>query len=594
MKMKLRKLAAVLLSLMITALAVPAVSAASDEYDTSGATSFVFSDSGITAKDGKYTGYETDGCELKINESGTYVLSGECSDGSVTVKKEVTDVVLVLSGLDLTSADTAPITCNKSSGVTIVCASGTKNSLADTALNNDENYPDNTNAENAVIKAKAGSNITLCGSGELSITANGKNGIKTGASTDEEGEASLTIKSLTLNISAGVNDGINAGATLNIPSGNITVSAADDGIHCDYTMTVGETGAAGPTINITECYEGLEAATLVILSGDITINGSDDCLNAANSDLSDYDFSITISGGTLKMYTSAGDGIDSNGSLTITGGTTEVWTANTADNQPLDADGTITITGGTVLAAGGSAGMGMNLDASQAYVIYGSSQMGGGMGGFPGGNAGSAPEMPSGDVSGNPPEMPSGDASGERPEMPSGDASGNAPEMPSGDASGNAPEMPSGDASGNAPEMPSGGMDSFPGGTSSVSISSGSTVEIKSADGNTVYSSTAPCNAGFVFFTSSELSGGDTYTLYSNGESAGEATADGTTSSNTNGTTAADTGAVTEAPTETTDDTAADDNDRGIVLIVVLAVVFVGGGAAAAIAYKKKSSGKDK
>ncbi len=570
MKMKLRKLAAVLLSLMITALAVPAVSAASDEYDTSGATSFVFSDSGITAKDGKYTGYETDGCELKINESGTYVLSGECSDGSVTVKKEVTDVVLVLSGLDLTSADTAPITCNKSSGVTIVCASGTKNSLADTALNNDENYPDNTNAENAVIKAKAGSNITLCGSGELSITANGKNGIKTGASTDEEGEASLTIKSLTLNISAGVNDGINAGATLNIPSGNITVSAADDGIHCDYTMTVGETGAAGPTINITECYEGLEAATLVILSGDITINGSDDCLNAANSDLSDYDFSITISGGTLKMYTSAGDGIDSNGSLTITGGTTEVWTANTADNQPLDADGTITITGGTVLAAGGSTDMGMNLDTSQAYVIYGSSQMGGGMGGFPGGNAG------------NPPEMPSGDASGERPEMPSGDASGNPPEMPSGDASGE------------RPEMPSGGMDGFPGGTSSVSISSGSTVKIKSADGNTVYSTTAPCSAGFVFFTSSELSGGDTYTLYSNGESAGEATADGTTSSNTNGTTAADTGAVTEAPTETTDDTAADDNDRGIVLIVVLAVVFVGGGAAAAIAYKKKSSGKDK
>ena len=567
MKMKLRKLAAILLSVMITALAVPAVSAVSDEYDTSGATSFVFSDSGITAKDGKYTGYETDGCELKINESGTYVLSGECSDGSVTVKKEVTDVVLVLSGLDLTSADTAPITCNKSSGVTIVCASGTKNSLADTALNNDENDPDNTNAESAVIKAKAGSNITLCGSGELSITANGKNGIKTSASTDEEGEASLTIKSLTLNITAGVNDGINEGATRNIPSGNITVSAADDGIHCDYTMTVGETGAAGPTINITECYEGLEAATLVILSGDITINGSDDCLNAANSDLSDYDFSITISGGTLKMYTSAGDGIDSNGSLTITGGTTEVWTANTADNQPLDADGTITIPGGTVLEAGGSAGMGMNLDASQAYVIYGSSQMGG----FPGGNAGSAPEMPSGDASGNPPEMPSGDVSG------------------------NPPEMPSGDASGNAPEMPSGGMDGFPGGTSSVSISSGSTVEIKSADGNTVYSSTAPCNAGFVFYPYSKKKDRDTYTLYSNRESAGEATADGTASSNTNGTTAADTNAVTEAPTETADDTApADNDDRGIVLIVVLAEVFVGDAAAAPNAFKKKSSAKHK
>lgn len=117
---------------------------------------------------------------------------------------------------------------------------------------------------------------------------------------------------------------------------------------------------------------------MAIRSGDIDITATDDCLNAANSDLTGYSFTMDISGSTINAYTSGGDGFDSNGSLTISGGVIAVWTANTADNQPLDADGTITVSGGTVLAAGGSSGMGMDLSASQPYVLYGST---GGMGG---------------------------------------------------------------------------------------------------------------------------------------------------------------------------------------------------------------------
>lgn len=51
------------------------------------------------------------------------------------------------------------------------------------------------------------------------------------------------------------------------------------------------------------------------------IRASDDCLNAANSDLSGFDFSMDISGGTISAYTTDGDGFDSNGSMTISGGT---------------------------------------------------------------------------------------------------------------------------------------------------------------------------------------------------------------------------------------------------------------------------------
>lgn len=344
-----------------------------------GAAALTFTDSGITAQDGT-SGYEIDGTALTITESGTYAVSGSCTDGSIKIKKGTTGVTLILNGIDLTSGDTAAITCAKSTEVTILAADGTQNALSDGEQNNDENYPDNADAENAVIKCKDGSSVTLGGTGELTIAANGKNGIKSGAATDEDGETSLTIRDLTLTIDAPVNDAINAEQLLNIESGTLTIDAADDAVHCDLTLTVGADGTDGPSITVSGCYEGLEAAELNILSGDIDITASDDCLNAANADLSGYDFAMTISGGTIRAFTSAGDGFDSNGSLTIAGGTIAVWTASAADNEPLDADGTITVTGGTVLAAGGSAGMGMNVEAAQSCVIF---SMGGGMGGFP-------------------------------------------------------------------------------------------------------------------------------------------------------------------------------------------------------------------
>ena len=148
-----------------------------------------FTDSAINTSSS--SGIEVDGTNLTITQSGTYVLSGSCTNGSVKVKKGTTGVHIILNGLTLASQDTAPIVCAKSTEVTIEAAENTENTFSDTENNNDENG--NTNAENAVIKCKDGSNVTLCGSGTLNIQANGKNGIKSGASTDTEGEASLTI-----------------------------------------------------------------------------------------------------------------------------------------------------------------------------------------------------------------------------------------------------------------------------------------------------------------------------------------------------------------------------------------------------------------
>ncbi|MBR2811498.1 MAG: carbohydrate-binding domain-containing protein, partial [Solobacterium sp.] len=314
-------------------------------------TSFVFSDTGITAEgSGSYT---IDGTDLTISGSGTYVLAGSCSDGSVTVKKGTEGVTLVLDGLTLSSSTTAPLSCNKSTEVTIVAKAGTVSTLADAACNNDELYPDNSEAENAVIKCKDGSDVTLTGTGVLNISALGKNGIKSGSTTEEEGEASLTIENLTLNVTAAVNDGIHAEARLDILSGNVTVSAADDGIKSDYDLTFG-TSESGPKVLVSKSTEGIEGASITFNNGNIEVHADEDGVNAANSDLAGYAFSLIVNGGILYVDAAAGDGLDSNGTITFNGGTVHVLAAASNDNCAIDTVSGYTVNGGTVLALGSS------------------------------------------------------------------------------------------------------------------------------------------------------------------------------------------------------------------------------------------------
>lgn len=574
-----RWLAAAMAALMLLALLPARVWAAeSTAYDTDGATAFTFTDIAITAKDCDYTGYDIDGTALTIEAAGTYIVSGSCQSGSITVKKGVTGVTLVLSGLTLTADGTAAIACNKSSGVTIVAQDGTTNILSDTETNNDGSYPDNANAENAVIKCKDGSQVTLCGSGSLTVNANGKNGIKSGATTDEEGEAWLVIRDLALTISAPVNDAINAEASLSILSGDLTIDAGDDAVHSDYYLTVGAAGTDGPTITVNSCNEGLEAADLSIAGGHITIHAGDDCLNAANSDLTGYAFTLSISGGTLVMDTTSGDGIDSNGTLSISGGTVVVWANSTADNQPLDADGTLSITGGTVLAAGGSAGMGITLsDDSQPYVMFGSTGMGGMGGGRPGnmdgGQHGNMGGQPGGSSDGTtPPELPSGsDSSSDSRPTPPSDSNDSQPTPPDGGGT-TPPELSDGQTPGQDSSQPGGQMTGQMDGQPGISISQGSTFTVQSSDGTAVYTGEAVYDARFVFFSSAAMTSGETYALTSGGTELATATAGG---NGTAAVTTPDTSADTADTPQTSDSHAA--------LYITLGIVAVLGAAAAIV-----------
>lgn len=295
--MKKKLLAALLASALAAGMLPTSACAVSSAYTSSNATLISFTDSAVTA-DGAYSGYEIEGTDVSITAAGTYVFSGDCNDGSITVKKGVTGVTLVLNGLTLTNADSAAITLNKTAEAALIAAAGSENTVADTAGANDEN---------AAVKVKSGASLLLSGTGTLTACGNTKNGIK-GAS-----DAVITVDELTLNI-----------------------EAADDGLSCDDELTI-----KGGRVNIT--------------AGGDAVKASPDTDDAENPDTTSLG-NVTVSGGTMTL-TAANDGVQADGDLTISGGTFAV-TANgghttaliddSASCKGLKAGKTLTVSGGTV------------------------------------------------------------------------------------------------------------------------------------------------------------------------------------------------------------------------------------------------------
>ena len=181
-----KKLLAALLASALAAGMLPTSACAASDYTTANATLVTLTDSSATAK-GKYTGYEIDGTDVSITAAGTYVFSGDCDNGSITVKKGVTGVTIVLNGLTLTNDDSAAITLNKTAEASLIAAAGTTNTVADTEGSNDEN---------AAVKVKSGAALAIGGTGTLTVDGNAKNGIKGAA------DAVITVAEVKLNINA--------------------------------------------------------------------------------------------------------------------------------------------------------------------------------------------------------------------------------------------------------------------------------------------------------------------------------------------------------------------------------------------------------
>ena len=557
-------------------------------------TTLTFTESSVTAEGGS-SGYEIEGTDLTINSSGVYELTGICGNGSVTVKKGTEDVTLILNGLTLTSTDSAAISCNKETDVTIEVAGDSKLTNAEDIANEEADTFDG-----AVIKVKSGADLKITGSGTLYLNGDCKNGIKGGASSvitvdgaslqinaannGLASDHSVVINSGSLNIIAG-NDGIKAepdeddtesagtvtihngtisvdaqgdgiqatgdlsieGGTIKVTSGDdavkseanvtifagtLTIDAEDDGIHAEYVLNIGVKGAtAGPDITIIRCEEGLEGAAVNLYSGKASVTSSDDGINAANKDLTDYTYEINVYDGTWYVNAN-GDAMDSNRNINIYGGVTELHGSPDGGNNALDYDGLCSVEDGslftvdctemnqtpsygTYVVFGKTGGMGFSMtppisqDGQTAdpsnFIENGEGQRRDGAsqanGGMQTGGRGPAGEFNAEDIAGaGMPAMPEN--------MTPPDWTEN---------SGDNRQRPT------PPEM--GSQMSGAGETGIITIQKDSKIEVKDSSGATLYSTVGTKYANCVMLASADLNPGETYTLFVDGKEAASAEA---------------------------------------------------------------------
>lgn len=325
---KKKLLAALLASALAAGMLPTSACAASSSYTTSNATLIRFTDAAAKAS-GKYTGYEIDGTDVSITAAGTYVFSGDCDNGSITVKKGVTGVTIVLNGLTLTNDDSAAITLNKTAEASLIAAAGTTNTVADTEGSNDEN---------AAVKVKSGAALAIGGTGTLNVDGNAKNGIKGAA------DAVITVAEGKLNINA-ADDGLSCDDELNITGGTLSITAGGDAVKASPdtdntenpdTTSLGNVTISGGTLTLSAAEDGIQA------DGDLTISGGT--------------FDVTANGGhttTLTDDSASCKGFKAGKTLTVTGGTVNVDSADDA----LHANADVSITGGTLTLATGDDGV---------------------------------------------------------------------------------------------------------------------------------------------------------------------------------------------------------------------------------------------
>ncbi len=381
------------------------------DWDTEGATVITLTGDGAEISG---NGAYVNGQEVVITEAGRYVVSGSLSNGKITVDAHNSSKVwILLDGVDINCSDDACIRVDQAEKVFLTLAENSVNTLTSGSTYSDTALQDGT--DGAIF---AHDDLTINGSGSLSVTAEYRHGIAanddlviTGGTitikaaadaihandsvcvkeaqitvdsgddgivtANEEENGYMYIESGTIDITS-VGDGIHTTGDITIAGGSITIAAGDDGIHSDQFVYI-EDGE----ILINECYEGIEALIIDVSGGDITVYPEDDGFNA-NGGSSDM-FGGGPGQGGMHTQTSDTDTAEGHASETDTaeGQSSETDTAerqasvkDTAERQASETDTAgeetyIAISGGTITIINDSGRDADGLDSNEDIRISG-------------------------------------------------------------------------------------------------------------------------------------------------------------------------------------------------------------------------------
>lgn len=365
---------------------------------------------------------------LEIVRPGTYHLTGEITDGMISVSANDGVVRLILDNVVIRNSSGPAISCDSAGDLVIELvgenyvedgaeysaeidedARGAIYSKDDLTFQGDGKLTLVANLEDGIVskddlKFKSGTyeitaaddgirgtdSVYIVG-GEFTINATG-DGIKSTNET-KTGKGFVLIENGSLKIQSGqkgiktsrsilvyageininsYDDGVHSNNYIGIVGGNFTINSGDDGMHADRELIID-----GGTIDITKSYEGLEAQAVIINGGTIKIMATDDGINAgggadsssqnrvgANPMAGDENCILEINGGEIYIN-AAGDGVDSNGYLYFNGGTVAIDGPTNNGDGALDSGISVVMRGGTVVAVGAS-GMAETLGASSS------------------------------------------------------------------------------------------------------------------------------------------------------------------------------------------------------------------------------------
>ena len=307
------------------------------------------------------SGAYANGGSVTIASAGYYDVTGTLTDGSLIVDAGTNaKVFLRLNGVTITCSDDAAIRVDQADKVFLTLAEGTENTVT-----SGETYSEAALADKTDGAIFAHDDLTINGSGALTVTAAYKHGI---AAND-----SLRITGGKITVTAPA-DTVHVNDSLHITGAAITLSAGDDAIHSDTSVAI-----LGGSITVNTCCEGIEAPEILVEDGAVTVTSTDDGINACGTETSDGSLpGVTISGGTVTLLNPSGrdaDGIDSNGNIDINGGLVYISLVGDGGNCALDYGsengGACRINGGTVVACGGSTMLEtMSENSAQPSLLY--------------------------------------------------------------------------------------------------------------------------------------------------------------------------------------------------------------------------------